>query len=186
MPSARGPPRPILRRRRRLRGAAPRGERARRDPRRPGAGRTRSRRRAARLGRSSTNRAQGRRPGLWLEPDINDRLAERCPARGDGACAIVPVGFLYRPHGGALGPRHRGDSETAGRARARRRAHADARLAPALRRGARRPRARAPRRHPAATRPALTDLGPWFGVCRPGCCESVRAGFKPAAARIAP
>jgi len=39
---------------------------------------------------------------------------------------------------------------------------------------------------PAAERPHLTDLGPWFDVCRPACCENVRAGFKPAAAGIAP
>lgn len=38
----------------------------------------------------------------------------------------------------------------------------------------------------AADRPALTQLGPWFDVCRPGCCENVRAGFKPAVAGIAP
>jgi ferrochelatase len=35
-------------------------------------------------------------------------------------------------------------------------------------------------------RPAATTLGPWFDVCRPGCCENVRAGFKPAAAGVAP
>lgn len=35
-------------------------------------------------------------------------------------------------------------------------------------------------------RPALTELGPWFDVCRPGCCENVRAGFKPAVAGISP
>jgi ferrochelatase len=29
-------------------------------------------------------------------------------------------------------------------------------------------------------------LGPAFDVCRPGCCENIRAGFKPAAAGIAP
>ena len=39
---------------------------------------------------------------------------------------------------------------------------------------------------PAAERPHVTDLGPWFDVCRPGCCENVRAGFKPAAAGLAP
>ena len=32
---------------------------------------------------------------------------------------------------------------------------------------------------PAARRPHETALGPWFDVCRPGCCENVRAGFKP-------
>ncbi|MET1044720.1 MAG: ferrochelatase [Microbacteriaceae bacterium] len=39
---------------------------------------------------------------------------------------------------------------------------------------------------PVADRPALTELGPWYDVCRPGCCENVRAGFKPAAAGVAP
>jgi len=35
-------------------------------------------------------------------------------------------------------------------------------------------------------RPALTELGPWFDVCQPACCENVRAGFKPAVAGVAP
>jgi len=35
-------------------------------------------------------------------------------------------------------------------------------------------------------RPALTELGPWYDVCRPACCENIRAGFKPAVAGIAP
>jgi len=35
-------------------------------------------------------------------------------------------------------------------------------------------------------RPALTDLGPWYDVCRPGCCENVRLGFKPAVAGLQP
>lgn len=39
---------------------------------------------------------------------------------------------------------------------------------------------------PAAERPHRTDLGPWFDVCRPACCENVRAGFKPAAAGLVP
>ena len=39
---------------------------------------------------------------------------------------------------------------------------------------------------PVAERPALTELGPWYDVCRPGCCENVRLGFKPALAGIAP
>jgi ferrochelatase len=39
---------------------------------------------------------------------------------------------------------------------------------------------------PVAQRPARTSLGPWFDVCRPGCCENVRLGFKPALAGIAP
>jgi ferrochelatase len=39
---------------------------------------------------------------------------------------------------------------------------------------------------PAADRPHVTDLGPWYDVCRPGCCENVRIGFKPALAGVAP
>ena len=35
-------------------------------------------------------------------------------------------------------------------------------------------------------RPAETTLGPWYDVCRPGCCENVRLGFKPAVAGMAP
>jgi ferrochelatase len=39
---------------------------------------------------------------------------------------------------------------------------------------------------PTADRPALTELGPWYDVCRAGCCENVRLGFKPALAGLAP
>jgi ferrochelatase len=37
-----------------------------------------------------------------------------------------------------------------------------------------------------ADRPALTALGPWYDVCRAGCCENVRLGFKPALAGVVP
>ncbi|MCU1527444.1 MAG: ferrochelatase [Frondihabitans sp.] len=39
---------------------------------------------------------------------------------------------------------------------------------------------------PATDRPHLTDLGPWYDVCRPGCCENVRLGFKPAVSGLTP
>ncbi|WP_349899319.1 ferrochelatase [Parafrigoribacterium soli] len=39
---------------------------------------------------------------------------------------------------------------------------------------------------PVADRPAMTEFGPWYDVCRPGCCENVRLGFKPALAGVAP
>lgn len=32
---------------------------------------------------------------------------------------------------------------------------------------------------PAAQRCAVTAEGPWVDVCRPGCCENRRLGFKP-------
>ncbi|WP_396599646.1 ferrochelatase [Frigoribacterium sp. R86507] len=39
---------------------------------------------------------------------------------------------------------------------------------------------------PAEDRPHVTDLGPWYDVCRPGCCENVRLGFKPAVSGLVP
>ena len=38
---------------------------------------------------------------------------------------------------------------------------------------------------PPAERPHLTDLGPWYDVCRTGCCENKRLGFQPALAGLA-
>ncbi|GHF04341.1 ferrochelatase [Pseudolysinimonas yzui] len=120
----------------------------------------------------------------WLEPDINDRIAE-LPGEGVRAVAIVPVGFLS-DHMEVLW-----DLDTEALESAR-----EAGLAAV--------RTPTPGSHqrfveglvdlvlerrdgtPVAERPALTDLGPWFDVCRPGCCENIRAGFKPAAAGVAP
>jgi ferrochelatase len=39
---------------------------------------------------------------------------------------------------------------------------------------------------PGADRPALTELGPWYDVCRPGCCENARFGFRPAVSGVTP
>ena len=39
---------------------------------------------------------------------------------------------------------------------------------------------------PVADRPAETPLGPWYDVCRPGCCENARLGFRPAISGVAP
>ena len=120
----------------------------------------------------------------WLEPDINDRIAELA-GEGIRAVAVVPVGFLS-DHMEVLW-----DLDTEAKESA-----AEAGLA-----FVRVPTPGSHRRFveglvdlvlerrdgiPASARPALTDLGPWFDVCRPGCCENVRAGFKPAAAGVAP
>ncbi|GLJ61820.1 ferrochelatase [Microbacterium barkeri] len=120
----------------------------------------------------------------WLEPDICDRIAE-LPAEGVEAVAIVPVGFLS-DHMEVMWDL---DEEAL-------QAAADAGL-----RAVRTPTPGADPRFvagvvdlveermaatPREERPAATPLGPWFDVCRPGCCENVRAGFRPAAAGIAP
>ncbi|WP_294179257.1 ferrochelatase [uncultured Schumannella sp.] len=120
----------------------------------------------------------------WLEPDINDRIAE-LPAEGVRAVAIVPVGFLS-DHMEVLWDLDNEATESADEA------------------GLASVRVATPGSHaafvrglvdlvlerrdgtPPADRPAMTELGPWFDVCRPGCCENVRAGFKPAVSGVAP
>ena len=120
----------------------------------------------------------------WLEPDVCDRIAQ-LPAEGVKAVAIVPLGFLS-DHMEVLWDLDEEAMEAAEEA------------------GLWAERAPAPGVHeafvaglvdlveermqavPAAERRHLTELGPWYDVCRPGCCENVRRGFSPAAAGVAP
>ena len=120
----------------------------------------------------------------WLEPDINAVIAA-LPGRGIEAVIIVPLGFVS-DHMEVLWDLDTEAMETAA-------AHGVVAL-----------RAPTPGIDPAyvsglvdlilervsgtpvAERPAETALGPWFDVCRPGCCENVRLGFKPAIAGVAP
>lgn len=120
----------------------------------------------------------------WLEPDINDELAELASA-GVTAVVIVPLGFVS-DH---LEVKWDLDTEAM-------------QTAEAL--GLAAVRVPTPGVHaafvsglvdlvveriegtPAAERPALTGLGPWYDVCRPGCCENVRLGFRPALAGLVP
>ena len=120
----------------------------------------------------------------WLEPDVCDVIAE-LPQQGVAAVVLVPLGFVS-DH---MEVKWDLDTEAIDAAREV---------------GLRAVRTPTPGVDPAyvsglvdlvvermdgtaaADRPHLTDLGPWFDVCRPGCCENVRAGFAPAAAGIAP
>ncbi len=120
----------------------------------------------------------------WLEPDINDAMAE-LPARGRKAVLIVPLGFVS-DHMEVLWDLDTEAMETADEL------------------GLTAIRTPTPGTHPAyvaglvdlmverlngtaaADRPHETDLGPWYDVCRPGCCENKRLGFQPALAGIAP
>jgi len=120
----------------------------------------------------------------WLEPDINDAI-EQLPAAGRKAVVIVPLGFVS-DHMEVLWDL---DNEA---------------LETAEQQGLAAVRVPTPGTHPAyvaglvdlvlervngtpvAERPAVTALGPWYDVCRPGCCENVRLGFRPALAGIAP
>jgi ferrochelatase len=120
----------------------------------------------------------------WLEPDVCD-VIETLPARGGEAVVIVPLGFVS-DH---MEVKWDLDTEA---------------MDAAAEAGLRAVRTPTPgvdpayvaglvdlveeRLHgtPVADRPHVTDLGPWFDVCRPACCENIRAGFKPAASGIAP
>jgi ferrochelatase len=120
----------------------------------------------------------------WLEPDINDRIAE-LPALGVKAVIIVPLGFVS-DHMEVLWDLDNEAMETSEE------------------NGLVAVRVPTPGTHaryvqglvdlvlerrdgvPVDKRLALTPLGPWYDVCRPGCCENVRLGFKPAAAGLAP
>lgn len=120
----------------------------------------------------------------WLEPDINDRIAE-LPAEGTRAIAIVPLGFVS-DHMEVMWDLDNEAMDSAAEA------------------GIKAVRTRTPGTHPAfvaglvdlieerlngtpaAERPHLTDLGPWYDVSRPGDCENARLGFRPAAAGIVP
>ncbi|MBC7589959.1 MAG: ferrochelatase [Salinibacterium sp.] len=120
----------------------------------------------------------------WLEPDVNDRIAE-LGAAGIKAVVIVPLGFIS-DHMEVKWDLDTEAMETAGE------------------NGIFAVRVPTPGVHaafvsgivdlvlerrdgiPTADRPALTDLGPWYDVCRPGCCENVRLGFKPAISGLAP
>ncbi|WP_394278158.1 ferrochelatase [Microbacterium sp.] len=120
----------------------------------------------------------------WLEPDINDAMQE-LPGRGRKAVLIVPLGFVS-DHMEVMWDLDTEAIETAGEL------------------GLIGIRTATPSTHPAYVsglvdlvqerlagtpveeRPAVTDLGPWYDVCRPGCCENKRLGFQPALAGVAP
>ncbi|MGV8877334.1 MAG: ferrochelatase [Rhodoglobus sp.] len=120
----------------------------------------------------------------WLEPDINDAI-DALAAKGIEAVVIVPLGFISDHM------EVKWDLDTEALDTAAGHNMVAVRVA-------------TPGIHPAfvsglvdlvlerrdgvpvADRQALTELGPWYDVCRPGCCENVRFGFKPAAAGVTP
>jgi ferrochelatase len=120
----------------------------------------------------------------WLEPDVNDVISA-LPETGAKAVVIVPLGFVS-DHMEVLWDLDTEAMETAEEA------------------GIRAVRTPTPGTHPAfvaglvdlaleriegtpaADRPHLTDLGPWYDVSRPGDCENARLGFRPAAAGLVP
>ncbi|MBD3941483.1 ferrochelatase [Microbacterium sp. NEAU-LLC] len=120
----------------------------------------------------------------WLEPDVNDVIAD-LPAAGIQAVAIVPVGFMS-DHMEVLWDLDTEAMEAADEAGIRAVRTPTPGVDPVFVSGLVDLVQERLNGTPAADRPHATGLGPWFDVCRPACCENVRAGFKPAAAGIAP
>jgi protoporphyrin/coproporphyrin ferrochelatase len=120
----------------------------------------------------------------WLEPDVNDVIAS-LPDAGVRAVAIVPLGFVS-DHMEVLWDLDTEAMEAAEDAGIRAVRTPTPGVDPAFVSGLVDLVEERLRGVPAGERPHATDLGPWFDVCRPACCENIRAGFKPAAAGIAP
>ncbi|MGO2655790.1 MAG: ferrochelatase [Pseudoclavibacter sp.] len=120
----------------------------------------------------------------WLGPDVCDRIAE-LPGESVEAIAISPIGFVS-DHMEVLWDLDTEALEAASEAglravRTDTPGTAHTQVAGIVDLVEERMSAVDP-----ADRPSATALGPWFDVCRPGCCENVRAGFKRAAAGVAP
>jgi len=120
----------------------------------------------------------------WLEPDVCDVIAA-LPGRGRRSVIVVPVGFMS-DHMEVLW-----DLDTEAKEAAHDAGLAFLRtptpgVAPAFVAGIVDLIQERLEGRPVTDRAHVTELGPWYDVCRPGCCENIRAGFKPAAAGVAP
>ncbi|WP_309082487.1 ferrochelatase [Microbacterium sp.] len=120
----------------------------------------------------------------WLEPDVCD-VIEALGERGRRAVVVVPVGFMsdHMEVLWDLDTEARDAAEQAGLrfVRTPTPGVSEAFVAGIVDLIEERLEGR-----PAGQRAHVTDLGPWYDVCRPACCENVRAGFKPAAAGLVP
>ncbi len=120
----------------------------------------------------------------WLEPDIND-VIETLPDQGVKAVVIVPVGFIS-DHMEVLWDLDTEAVETATEYGLRVIRTPTPGVHPAFVSGLIDLVLERVNGTPAAERPHVTHLGPWYDISRPGDCENVRAGFKPAAAGLLP
>jgi len=120
----------------------------------------------------------------WLEPDINDAMRDLA-ASGTKAFVIVPLGFVS-DHMEVKWDLDTEAMETASELDLFATRVPTPGIHPAYVAGLVDLVLERVNGVPAADRPHLTALGPWYDVCRPGCCENARLGFKPALAGIAP
>jgi ferrochelatase len=120
----------------------------------------------------------------WLEPDVNDAL-EELAAKGVKAVLLVPLGFVS-DHMEVMWDLDEEATETAERLGLVSVRTPTPGVDPAYVAGLVDLVLERVQGTPAAERPAETPLGPWYDVCRPGCCENARLGFRPAVAGLQP
>ncbi|WP_378144490.1 ferrochelatase [Cnuibacter sp. UC19_7] len=120
----------------------------------------------------------------WLEPDINDVIAG-APERGIRAVVIVPIGFVS-DHMEVMWDLDNEAMESCREAGIHGVRVPTPGVDPAYVSGLVDLVIERIVGTPGSARPATTELGPWYDVCRPGCCENARLGFRPALAGLAP
>jgi protoporphyrin/coproporphyrin ferrochelatase len=120
----------------------------------------------------------------WLEPDINDAM-EELAAAGTKAFVIVPLGFVS-DHMEVKWDLDTEALETAERLGTWATRVPTPGVDPAYVAGLIDLVLERVNGTPTEERPSLTELGPWYDTCRPGCCENERLGFKPALAGVLP
>jgi len=120
----------------------------------------------------------------WLEPDVCDVIGE-LPSRGSQAVIVVPVGFMS-DHMEVLWDLDTEAKEAAEQNGLRFVRTPTPGVSPAFVAGIVDLIQERLEGRPNADRTRVASVGGSFDVCRPGCCENVRAGFKRAAAGVAP
>jgi len=120
----------------------------------------------------------------WLEPDINDAIVEHAAA-GATTIVMVPVGFVS-DHMEVMWDLDTEAMETCEENGVRGLRVPTPGVDPVYVSGLVDLIEERLRGTPTAERVRETTLGPWYDVCRPGCCENVRAGFKPAISGLQP
>lgn len=120
----------------------------------------------------------------WLDPDVCDVIGE-LPAQGRKAVAVVPVGFMS-DHMEVLWDLDTEAAEAAEEAGLAFTRTPTPGVSPTFVAGIVDLIEERLQGRPNEERPHVTSLPGGFDVCRPGCCENVRAGFKPAASGVAP
>ncbi|MGF3055339.1 ferrochelatase [Microbacterium sp. YY-01] len=120
----------------------------------------------------------------WLEPDINDVIAG-LPSRGSTAVVVVPLGFIS-DHMEVLWDLDTEAQETADNAGIRMLRTPTPGVHPAFVAGLVDLIIERLEGTPAAERPRVTELGPWYDVARAGDCKNARRDYAPAAGGVAP